>query len=189
MQAVSAITEFPSFSKRAYPCWVMSLTNIATFDELPAHEECIENLEELLPDSTSPSCAYSFFISQNWEGGRAGPSGQGFFNVRGYPHPDNKLNTKLRWLTRCFLFAAIRRVVAVLTVFSPHITPPPPLRRIKQHMKLPQGRQIWLWFDIISIPQRSRDLQLVAIGSLCAYTQLCTRWVTHSAPGHCGPII
>jgi hypothetical protein len=101
MQAVSAITEFPSFSKRAYPCWVMSLTNIATFDELPAHEECIENLEELLPDSTSPSCAYSFFISQNWEGGRPGVSGQGFFNVRGYPHPDNKLNTKLRWLKRC----------------------------------------------------------------------------------------
>ena len=54
-------------------------------------------------------------------------------------------------------------------------------------MKLPQGRQIWVWFDLVSIPQRSRDLQLVAIGSLCAYTQLCTRWFAHAAPGHYGP--
>ena len=101
MQAVGEIAEFPSFAKRAYPCWVMSLTNLAAFEELPEHEECIEKLEELLPDSTSPSCAYSFFISQNWEGGRPGPSGQGYFNVRGRPHPDNKLNTKIRWLKRC----------------------------------------------------------------------------------------
>jgi hypothetical protein len=59
------------------------------------HEDCIEQLEELLPDSTSPSCAFSFFISQNWEGGRPGPPGHGFYNVRGAPHPDNKLNTKV----------------------------------------------------------------------------------------------
>ena len=101
MQAVGEIADFPSFAKRTYPCWVMSLTNLAAFEELPCHEECIEQLDELLPDSISPSCAYSFFISQNWEGGRPGPSGQGFFNVRGYPHPDNKLNTKLHWLKRC----------------------------------------------------------------------------------------
>ena len=77
MQAVGEIAEFPSFAKRAYPCWVMSLTNLAAFEELPEHEECIGKLEELLPDSTSPSCAYSFFISQNWEGGRPGPAGHG----------------------------------------------------------------------------------------------------------------
>jgi hypothetical protein len=57
------------------------------------HEDCIEQLDELLPDSMSPSCAYSFFISQNWEGGRPDPSG--YYNVRGRPHPDNKLNTKV----------------------------------------------------------------------------------------------
>ena len=44
-------------------------------------------------------------------------------------------------------------------------------------MSLPRGREIWVWFDIMSIPQRSRDLQILAIGSLCCYTQLCTRSV------------
>ena len=101
MQAVAEITEFPSFTKRNYPCWVISLTNLAQFKELPEHESCVDSLEELLPDSVSPSCAFSFFISQNWEGGRPGVSGQGFFNVRGRAHPDNSLNTKLRWLKRC----------------------------------------------------------------------------------------
>jgi hypothetical protein len=60
------------------------------------------------------------------------------------------------------------------------------LKRIKQHMALPRGREIWIWFDILSIPQRSRDLQIKAITSLPAYTQLCTRWPTRVAPGHCG---
>ena len=54
------------------------------------------------------------------------------------------------------------------------------LKRIKQHMALPRGRQIWLWFDILSIPQRSRDLQIKAISSLPSYTQLCTRCVAHT---------
>ena len=67
MQAVSECDEssFPSFTKRSYPCWVISLTNLTTYDELPEHEDVIDQLEELQADSTSPSCAYSFFISQN----------------------------------------------------------------------------------------------------------------------------
>ena len=96
LTAIDECTEFPSFTKRLYPCWVISLTNLTAFIELPEHELCIERLEELLPDSTSPSCAYSFFISQNWEGGKPDPSGTGYHNVRGQPHPDNKLNTKVR---------------------------------------------------------------------------------------------
>ena len=104
MQAVSECDgNIPSFTKRHYPCWVIPLTALLDYDELPVHESCIEKLDELLPDSISPSCAYSFFISQNWEGGRPGPPGQGYYNVRGLPHPDNKLNTKLRWLKRCAL--------------------------------------------------------------------------------------
>ena len=47
-------------------------------------------------------------------------------------------------------------------------------------MALPRGRQIWLWFDILSIPQRSRDLQIKAISSLPSYTQLCTRCVART---------
>ena len=103
LTAVGECTDFPSFTKRLYPCWVISLRNLAALDELPHHEgnaryivpsyhfsitlmpnndhcrsplscyssssqrtDCIEQLEELLPDSTSPSCAFSFFISQNW---------------------------------------------------------------------------------------------------------------------------
>ena len=48
----------------------------------------------------SPSCAYSFFISQNWEGGRPGtqstrqPSPT-CKSVRDRPHPDNLQNTKV----------------------------------------------------------------------------------------------
>ena len=51
------------------------------------------------------------------------------------------------------------------------------LKRLKRHMALPRGREVWLWFDLLSIPQRSRDLQIRAITSLPAYTQLCTRFI------------
>ena len=69
-------------------------------------------------------------------------------HLRCYPHPDNRLNTKWSWI-----------------------------KRLKQHVGLPAHRQVWVWLDIISIPQRDRELQLRAIHSLCAYTQLCTRFV------------
>ena len=97
LQAISECHELPAFTKRLYPCWVMPLTTLLGYEELVEHESCVDQLEELLPDSTSPSCAYSFFISQNWEGGRPDPSG--FYNVRGRPHPDNKLNTKVNQRT------------------------------------------------------------------------------------------
>ena len=38
MAAVAECTDFPSFTKRPYPCWVISLTNLAALDELPHHE-------------------------------------------------------------------------------------------------------------------------------------------------------
>ena len=38
MAAVGECTDFPSFTKRLYPCWVISLTNLAALDELPQHE-------------------------------------------------------------------------------------------------------------------------------------------------------
>ena len=59
------------------------------------------------------------------------------------------------------------------------------LKHIEQHMRLPLGREIWVWFDIMPIPQRSRDLQILAIGSLCCYTQLCTRSVRPFASPRC----
>ena len=153
MEAVAGCTDFPSFVIRKYPCWVVSLTNLKELDELVEHEEIIGKLEELLPDSTSPSCAYSFFISQNWEGGKSGRGGKSGNLVRGRPHPDNMRNTKLRWL-----------------------------KMAKEHMQLPPKREIWFWFDFISIPQRSLDLQSEAVSSLPAYTQLCTRFVVNNSP-------
>ena len=38
LQAVSECDEFPSFTKRSHPCWVMSLTQLRAFNELPQHE-------------------------------------------------------------------------------------------------------------------------------------------------------
>lgn len=62
------------------------------------------------------------------------------------PHPDNDLSTKLRWL-----------------------------KNIKAHLSIPYAREIWIWFDIFSIPQKNRVDQTKAISSLPHYTQLCTR--------------
>ena len=51
------------------------------------------------------------------------------------------------------------------------------VKKLRKHLCLPPGREVWVWFDICSIPQRSRDLQMRAIESLPSYTQLCTRLV------------
>ena len=61
-------------------------------------------------------------------------------------HPDNDEGTKLAWL-----------------------------KNIKAHLRIHPEREIWIWFDIFSIPQRNRDDQKKAISSLPHYTQLCTR--------------
>ena len=38
LQAISECGDFPSFTKRSYPCWVISLTRLRSFEELPEHE-------------------------------------------------------------------------------------------------------------------------------------------------------
>jgi hypothetical protein len=128
----------PSHTKLLYPCWVIPLSKLRKLERLPTHEDALqaEYLDELTQLSTQPSCAYSFFVSQNWEGGTE------------EPHPDNPRNTKLRWLCR-----------------------------LREHLGLPQTRELWIWFDILSVPQRDRTLQMKAIGSLCAFTHLITRFI------------
>ncbi len=65
------------------------------------------------------------------------------------PHPDNVRNTKLNWL-----------------------------KSLPQHMKLPSTvSEVWVWWDLVSIPQRAREEQKKAIDSLCCYAQLCSRFV------------
>ena len=38
LSAVSECTELASFTKKVYPCWVISLTNLKEVDEIPEHE-------------------------------------------------------------------------------------------------------------------------------------------------------
>ena len=61
-------------------------------------------------------------------------------------HPDNDEGTKLKWL-----------------------------KKVKPHLRIHSEREIWIWMDIFSIPQKDRDDQRKAIISLPHYTQLCTR--------------
>ena len=65
------------------------------------------------------------------------------------PHPDNARNTKLEWL-----------------------------KNLRSHMQLPDSvADVWIWWDVISIPQRNRREQVAAIKSLCYYTTLCSRFI------------
>ena len=58
------------------------LSKLRQLERLPDHEDALKAnlLDELTALSTQPSCAYSFFISQNWES--AGPGIE-------EPHPDS----------------------------------------------------------------------------------------------------
>ena len=56
-----------SFTKAHYPCFVLSHTNLCTLGEIITHEDANsrELLETLTHTTRAPSCAYTFFISQN----------------------------------------------------------------------------------------------------------------------------
>ena len=118
-----------------YPCFVISLTQLAKLDQLRPHEELLQAgmLEELTRTSYQPAGAFTFFISQNWESAHS---------------PDNELGTKLAWL-----------------------------KRLKQHLSIPASSEVWIFLDLISIPQKDRGLQLKAIASLPYYASLCSRFI------------
>ena len=64
-------------------------------------------------------------------------------------HPDNVRNTKANWL-----------------------------KNLPRHMKLPSTvSEVWVWWDLVCIPQRARVEQKKAIDSLCCYAQLCSRFL------------
>ena len=45
-------------------------------------------------------------------------------------------------------------------------------------MRLPPSvDEVWLWWDLVSIPQSDRERQKNAIRSLCYYAQLCSRFI------------
>ena len=74
-----------SFTKAHYPCFVIPLSKVQALNEIITHEDAMARnlLEELTPTTLAPSCAYTFFISQNWENRNS---------------PDNNEGTKLKWL-------------------------------------------------------------------------------------------
>ena len=107
----------------------------AELDELQKHEDLLatDSLEILTRTSRTPSGAFTFFISQNWESRDS---------------PDNSMNTKLAWM-----------------------------KNLRDHLAIPPSIEIWVWWDLISIPQRQRKLQLRAIASLPNYASLCSRFI------------
>ena len=138
------------FDNGAYPCWVVPHSTLVKHERLPVHEHALKAdlLIELRMETRVPSSSHTFFVSQNWEGALGtGPNGAG-------QHPDNAMNTKLRWL-----------------------------KNLKIHMRIPDGMEIWIWWDGISVPQIDKEAQRRAVASLCFYCQLCTRLVGAYADG------
>ena len=128
-----------SFLRARYPCFVVAVNSLQRYERLPVHEDAAaaNELELLSPTTMAPSSAFTYFISQNWE--TYGDS----------PHPDNKRNTKLRWL-----------------------------QNIKKHVKVPSTvTDLWIWWDLISVPQRNHAEQVAAVSSLCYYAQLVSRFI------------
>ena len=118
-----------------YPCYVISLTDLCELDVVQPHEELLKvgKLRVLTPRTRRPSCAFTYFVSHNWD--------QPDF-------PDNKRNTKLRWL-----------------------------KGLRMHLNLDDESEVWLWWDYISIPQRNRKNQIKAISSIVHYVHLCSRFL------------
>ena len=133
--STSSLQDTISLSKPLYPCYVMSLKNLQTLSRLITHEEALEQglLEKLTASTRRPSCAFTYFISQTWEGEN---------------HPDNARNTKLHWL-----------------------------KNLRDHFQLDLDDDVWLWFDLFSVPQKDRKRQKHAILSLCVYANLCSRFI------------
>ena len=126
-----------SFNSCYYPCWVISLSRLCKLDKIIKHEEAMKAglLEELTAYSKSPSCAHSYFVSQNWESEES---------------PDNALNTKLEWL-----------------------------KNMRDHFNLKADTEVWIWWDLISIPQAkvNRPHMIRSIKSLCYYASICSRFI------------
>ncbi len=128
----------PKFDEKgSYPCYVMSLDNILGLDRLITHEEALHADPPLVRvvsrESTYPSPAHCYFISQNWES----PD-----------HPDNNRLTKLKML-----------------------------QNLRSHVGIDGDREVWIWFDIFSIPQANRKMQLLAIDSIQYYSALISRFI------------
>lgn len=118
-----------------YPCYVIALSDLCELDEICCHEDLLKKkkLKILSPRSRRPSCAFTYFISHNWD--------QDDF-------PDNPCNTKLRWL-----------------------------KQLRSHLNLKDDSEVWLWWDYISIPQKNRERQILAISSIVYYVHLCSRFL------------
>ena len=186
-----------NFEKCNFPCYVMSLTNLCGLDKLPLHEAAKEaGLLEILSSTKDASnrnqdfrylkqtlvthirCTHiltwndanhSSKRSANWTHVNVLTTKNAVksheltpllliqvpnsaftylvsHNWESADHPDNNEGTKLRWL-----------------------------KNMKAHLGIHTSHEMWIWFDVFSIPRKDRQEQIKAISSLPHYAQLCTR--------------
>ena len=65
------------------------------------------------------------------------------------PHPDNQRSTKLNWL-----------------------------KNIRTHLGITANLpELWIWWDLVSVPQRNAKEQKLAIASLCFFASVCSRFL------------
>ena len=85
LDALGPLRQTSDLHTHEYPCYVIALSRLQNMDQLEPHDDLLAKgmLEELTRTSRTPSGAFTFFVSQNWES---------------LDTPDNSQGTKLQWL-------------------------------------------------------------------------------------------
>eukprot|EP00964_Phaeocystis_antarctica_P065147 scaffold39258_cov67-Phaeocystis_antarctica.AAC.6 len=85
LDALGPLRQTSDLHTHEYPCYVIALSRLQKMDQLEPHDDLLAKgmLEELTRTSRTPSGAFTFFVSQNWES---------------LDTPDNSQGTKLQWL-------------------------------------------------------------------------------------------
>ena len=85
LDALGPLGQTSDLHTHEYPCYVIALSRLQNMDRLEPHDDLLAKgmLEELTRTSRTPSGAFTFFVSQNWES---------------LGTPDNSQGTKLQWL-------------------------------------------------------------------------------------------
>ena len=85
LDALGPLRQTSDLHTHEYPCYVIALSRLQNMDRLEPHDDLLAKgmLEELTRTSRTPSGAFTFFVSQNWES---------------LGTPDNSQGTKLQWL-------------------------------------------------------------------------------------------
>ena len=133
---------------KAYPMYVLRVADVIALERLPVHDDLKAAGTLVEWDASMGAC---IFVSQTW---------------LSFKHPDDKENSKLKCLQ-----AILRRAAAGKLTVHPNAQ----AEMIwGAEMKIPASKLAqleYVWFDICSVPQHDRDLQMKAIASIGAYVQ------------------